>query len=72
VPATTVALAGLMTMWSRGPLLTCSDAVPTAPRKVPVTVWAPATVAVQTAAAQDPFGPIVNVVLDVALPSEFS
>ena len=53
-------------------MFTCSAAVPTAPRNVPVTVCAPATAAVQTAAAHEPFGEIVNVVLDVASPSELS
>jgi hypothetical protein len=72
VPVTTVALAGLITMWSNAPLLTCSDAVPIAPTSVPVTVCAPPAVAVQMATMHEPFGLMVNVVSDVASPSEFS
>jgi hypothetical protein len=39
---------------------------------VPVTVWAPAVVAVQTAPVQEPFGAIVKVVVGVTSPSELS
>ena len=39
---------------------------------VPVTVCAPAAVAVQVAPVQEPFGAIVNVVAAVTLPSELS
>ena len=47
-------------------------AVPVAPGAVPVMVWVPAVVAVQTAAAQEPSGAIVKVVLAVMLPRELS
>ena len=67
-----VAVDGLITMWSRGPGLTWSEAVPVLPDLVPVTVWAPATEAVQAAPLQEPFGPIVKVVLAVTSPSELS
>ena len=39
---------------------------------VPVTVWAPAAVAVQVAPVQEPLGAIVNVVPGVRSPSELS
>ena len=52
--------------------MTCSDAVPVLPPSLPVTVCAPATVAVQVAPVQEPLGPIVNVVLAVTSPSELS
>src|SRR5712691_2474351 len=48
-PAPIVALDGLITMWSRLPAPTCSEAVPVLPAFVPVTVCAPATEAVQLA-----------------------
>src|SRR4051794_6384823 len=59
-------------MWSSGPGLTWSEAVPVLPDFVPVTAWEPATEAVQTAPLQEPFGPIVKVVLAVTSPSELS
>ena len=45
-------------------------AVPVLPASVPVTVWAPPTVAVQEGPVQEPSGLIVNVVLAVRSPSE--
>ena len=45
--------------------------MPVTPRVVPVTVWAPAIEAEQTAAAHDPSGAIVKVVLALTSPSEF-
>src|SRR5919204_1735195 len=65
-----VAVAGLITMWSRVPLETCSEAVPVLPSSVPVTVCAPAVEAVQLAPLQEPSGAIVKVVLAVTSPSE--
>ena len=65
-----VAVAGLSVRWSRPAGLTCRLAVPLAPIAVPVTVCAPALVALQTAAAQEPSGASVNVVVEVMSPSE--
>src|SRR5581483_6095266 len=48
--------------------LTCSEAVPVAPALVPVTVCAPAAVAVHTLAVHDPFGVRLNVVVPVTSP----
>ena len=42
------------------------------PSLLPVTVWAPAVLAVQTLLVHDPSGEIVNVVPAVTLPSELS
>src|SRR5919201_2673532 len=70
--ASTVALAGLITMWSRTAPLTCSVAVPVLPAFVPVTVCAPETGAVHVAPVQEPFGEIENVVPEVRSPSELS
>ena len=67
-----VAVEGLITMWSSGPELTCSEAVPIAPASFPVTVCAPAIEAVQVAPLQDPFAAMVKVVLAVTSPSELS
>src|SRR6266542_226610 len=57
-------------MWSRGPAFTCRVAVPLAPPVVPVTVWAPATEAVQLFAVQEPLGAMENAVDGVRSPSE--
>ena len=46
-PAAMVAEAGDNTRWSSGPAVTFNDAVPVLPPVLPVTVWAPAAVAVQ-------------------------
>ena len=69
-PAVMVADAGDKTRWSSEPGVTLNDAVPVFPSAVPVTVCAPADVAVQLPPVQDPFGPIEKVVLDVTSPSE--
>ena len=68
-PAVMVADAGDKTRWSSEPAVTLNDAVAVFPSAVPVTVCAPAEVAVQLAPVQDPFGPIEKVVLDVTSPS---
>src|SRR3954468_1694798 len=47
-PAVIVDEAGETTRWSSGPAFTVSDAVAVFPESFPVTVWAPAAVAVQT------------------------
>ena len=62
--------AGDSAKWSSAPAVTFNDAVPVLPPSLPVTVWIPASVAVQLAPVQDPFGPIEKVVLDVTSPSE--
>jgi len=67
-----VAVAGLITMWSRLPAVTFSEAVPLLPLLVPVTVCAPAVEAVQVAPVQDPFGAIEKIVLAVMSPSVLS
>ena len=46
--------------------------MPVAPSDEPVTVCAPAVVALQTAAAQEPSGAMVKVVEAVTSPSELS
>jgi len=66
-----VALAGLITMWSSAPELTCSEALPVLPDFVPVTVCAPVAEAVQVTPLQEPFGAIVKVVVAVTSPTEF-
>src|SRR5919198_875813 len=72
-PAGNVAVDGLITMWSSWLLaVTCSEAVPVLPPLVPVTVCAPATVAVQVAPVQEPSGGIEKVVVAVTSPSELS
>ena len=68
-PAVIDALEGLTTMWSRT-AVTWREAVPVAPRRLPVTVWMPAAEAVQVAARQDPSGEIENAALDVTSPRE--
>src|SRR6266576_1564144 len=69
VPEMIVADAGARPRWSRAAALTCRLAVPVLPPLVPVTVCAPAVVAVQVAPVQEPSGAIVNVVVPVRLPS---
>ena len=51
-----LAVAGDSAMWSRGPAVTVRLAVPVFPPSVPVTVWAPATVALQLAPVHAPVG----------------
>ena len=53
-----VALEGAITMWSRAEATTCREAVPVLPESVPVTVCAPAPVAVQAAPLHEPLGTI--------------
>ena len=67
-----VAVAGERTRWSSAAAVTVSDAVPVLPELVPVTVCAPATVAVQALPLHDPSGAMVKVVEAVTSPSEFS
>jgi hypothetical protein len=67
-PAVIVAEAGLIVMWSSAPALTVRLAVAIFPLSLPVTVWLPATVAVQEAPVQEPSGAIENVVEAVTLP----
>src|SRR5690349_24254558 len=64
-PAVMVALAGLMVMWSSEPAFTVRVAVAVFPPLAPVTVCAPATVAVQLAAVQEPSGVMLKVVVAV-------
>ena len=71
-PAAITAEAGDSAKWSSTPAVTLNDAVPVLPLLLPVTVWVPASVAVQLAPVHDPFGPIENVVLAVTSPSELS
>src|SRR5919202_1469890 len=71
-PAAMLAGVGESARWSRSPARTLSDAVPVFPLFVPVTVCAPATVAVHEAPLHEPFGETVNVVVDVTSPSELS
>ena len=54
------------------PAVTCREAVPVLPLFVPVTVCAPAELAVQVAPVQEPFGAIEKVVVAVTSPSELS
>jgi len=68
-PDAIVAEAGASTRWSSAPAVTLNDAVPVLPPSFPVTVCAPADVAVQVAPLQEPFGPIEKLVLDVTSPS---
>jgi len=65
-----VADAGDSTRWSSGAASTVSDAVLVLPPSLPVTVCAPATVAVQTFALHEPSGRMENVVEAVTSPSE--
>src|ERR671935_137342 len=69
-PDAIVADAGESARWSSGPAFTVRDAVAVLPPSLPVTVCAPATVAVQALPVQLPFGEIVNVVEAVTSPSE--
>jgi hypothetical protein len=62
--------AGEMTRWSSGARLTVSDAALVLPPSLPVTVWAPAVVAVQRLPVHEPLGAIVNVVAAVTSPRE--
>ena len=71
-PAVMVADAGDKTRWSSEPGVTLNDAVPVFPSAVPVTVCAPADVAVQLPPVQDPFGAIEKIVDAVTSPSELS
>src|ERR671935_171257 len=57
-----VAEAGVRTRWSSAPRFTCRDAVAVLVPSVPVTVWGPATEAVQVAPVQDPSGVMVGAV----------
>jgi hypothetical protein len=62
--------AGDNTRWSSAPVVTVSAPVLVLPALVPVTVCAPAVVAVQLFPVHEPFGEIEKVVVDVASPSE--
>jgi hypothetical protein len=55
---------------ARGPAFTVSVAVPWKDPSVPVTVWDPATVALQLAPVHEPLGAMVKVVDPVTAPSE--
>ena len=55
-------------MWSRAAPVTVTVAVSVAAPAWPVTVWAPAVVAVQLLPVQLPSGPIEKVVLAVTSP----
>jgi hypothetical protein len=70
-PAAIVAEAGASAKWSSAPAVTPNDAVLVLPPSFPVTVCAPAEVAVQLAPLQEPFGPIEKLVLAVTSPSEW-
>src|ERR671937_364642 len=70
-PEAIVAEAGESAKWSSAPAVTLNEAVAVLPPSLPVTVCAPATVAVQALPVQEPFGPIENVVDAVTSPSEF-
>ena len=65
-----VAEAGDNAKWSSGPAFTVNVALLVLPPLLPVTVCAPAFVAVQVAPVQEPSGAIVNVVEPVTSPSE--
>jgi len=69
-PVLIVAEAGESARWSSGPALMLSEAVPVLPPSLPVTVCAPATVAVHVLPVQEPFGEIEKVVEAVTSPSE--
>ena len=69
-PAVIVAAAGNSATWSNAAAVTVSDAVLVLPPSFPVTVWAPAVVAVHTLAVHDPSGEIENVVEPVTSPRE--
>ena len=68
-PAGMEADAGASARWSRAPAVTVREAVPVLPPSVPVTVCAPALVAVQTLPLQEPSGAIEKVVESVTSPS---
>jgi hypothetical protein len=70
-PAAIVAEPGASAKWSSAPAVTPNDAVLVLPPSFPVTVCAPAEVAVQLAPLQEPFGPIEKLVLAVTSPSEW-
>src|SRR5207248_5006281 len=55
-PVLIVAEAGESARWSSGPALMLSEAVPVLPPSLPVTVCAPATVAVHVLPVEEPFG----------------
>src|SRR5919199_668643 len=57
-----VAEAGARTRWSSAAAVTVSDAVAVAPESLPMTVWGPALVAVQTFAVHEPSGEIAKFV----------
>ena len=69
-PAVIVAAAGNSATWSNAAAVTVSDAVLVLPPSFPVTVWAPAVVAVHILAVHDPSGEIANVVTAVTSPRE--
>src|ERR671937_545699 len=69
-PGLIVAEAGERARWSSGPAETLKLALLALPPLVPVTVCAPAVVAVHTLALHDPSGAIVNVVEPVTSPNE--
>src|SRR5919202_6709258 len=62
--------AGESARWSSAPAVTVNEGVAVLPPSFPVTVCAPASVAVQTLPVQEPFGPIENIVEEVTSPSE--
>src|SRR6266511_4597096 len=62
--------AGERTRWSRGPAVTVSAAVLVSPSRFPVTVCAPATVAVQTLPVHEPLGEMEKLVDAVTSPTE--
>src|SRR6266536_625299 len=67
-PEVMVAVAGLIVIWSSAPAFTVRLAVAVLPPSLPVTVCAPATVAVQLAPVHEPFGAMVKVVEAVTSP----
>ena len=71
-PAPIVADAGVRARWSSVPGTTSSENVPVLPASVAVTVWGPATVAVQVAPEHEPSGEIENVAAAVTSPVELS
>ena len=69
-PAAIVEDAGDSVRWSSGPAVTLNDPALVFPESFPVTVCAPATVAVHTFPLHDPLGAIENTVEAVTSPSE--
>src|SRR5919204_539565 len=67
-PELIVADAGDSARWSSAPAFTVNEAVFVLPLSLPVTVWDPATVAVQTFPVHVPFGEIEKVVNAVTSP----